>query len=112
MRLLRGRVVPVPVRNHADLLAVGQEVAGRRELVDAGEQRTVGRVRHEVHVVERLAIPAQRHAESGERLDLRRQIEGAFMHRVVERLDAEPVARREQLPIPLVPDRERELAAQ
>ena len=34
------------------------------------------------------------------------------MKRIVERLDAETVARSEQRPVALIPDRERELAAQ
>ena len=105
-------IVPVPVRDDANLLAVGQQVARRRELVDAREQRAIGRMRHEMHVVERVAIPAQRHAERGERLDLRGEIERAVVDRVVERLDAEAVARREELAVARVPDGEGELAAQ
>ena len=57
-------------------------------------------------------IPAQRNAELGERLDLRREIERPVVDRVVERLDAEAVARREELAVARVPDRERELASQ
>jgi hypothetical protein len=39
-------------------------------------------------------------------------VAGAVHHRVVERLDAEPVAGGKQHAVALVPDRERELAAQ
>ena len=52
VRRVGGRVVPVPVRHDADLLAVGQQIARRRELIDALEERAIGRVRDEVDVVQ------------------------------------------------------------
>ena len=69
-------------------------------------------MRDEVNVVERLAIPRERNTELDERLHLGRQVEGAVVDGVVERLDAEAIARGEQHLIALVPDGERELAAQ
>ena len=63
-------------------------------------------------VVQRFAIPAQRDTELGKRLDLRGQKECPVVDGVVERLDAEAVARGEELAVARVPDRQRELAAQ
>jgi hypothetical protein len=60
-------------------------------------------------VVQRVAIPAQRHAGFGQRLDLRCEIERAIVHRVVQGLDAETITGGEELPITLVPDGECEL---
>ena len=98
---------------HLDVRAVGEQVAARRNLEDPVE-RGPARRRHQavVHVEERLAVPAERHSQSGERLHLRRDVAGAVHHRVVERLDPEPVAGGKQHAVALVPDRERELAAQ
>ena len=102
----------VPEFHHANLLAVGQQRTSRRQLIDAAEQRPIGRMRYEMDVEERLAIPLQRYAELGKRLDLRGHVERAAVDRVVERLDAETVARREQLAVARIPDGKRKLAAQ
>jgi len=64
-----------------------------------------------VNVVERLAIPLERNTELHERLHFRRQVEGAVVDGVIERLDAEAIACREQHVIALVPDGIRKLAA-
>src|SRR4030095_14507905 len=66
----------------------------------------------ELHVVQRLPIPAERHAELYERLHLGGEVDRAVMDRVVHRLDAEPVARSEQRTVTFVPDGERELTSQ
>ena len=105
-------VIPVPVLHDAHVLAVRHQVAPRRKLIDAGEQRAVGGVRDEVHVVQRLAIPAKGNAELDERLHLGREVEGSVVDRVVQRLDAEAVARREQRAVAVIPDGVRELTAQ
>ncbi len=47
-----------------------------------------------------------------ERLDLRAEHERVRPVRVVQRLDAHPIAREEQRALPRVPDREREHAVQ
>src|SRR4029453_7518810 len=110
--VVRARIVPVPVLHDPDLLTIRDEVAARRDLVDSLEQRTIRRVRDEVNVVKRVAIPCERHTEIDECLYLGREVEVAIVDRVVERLDAEAIASGEQYLVALIPDRECELAAQ
>src|SRR5262245_14403662 len=56
-----GRVVEVPVADHADLPAPHEEVVARRYLLYAGEERTILNRGHQtVRLVERLRVPAGR----------------------------------------------------
>ena len=64
-----------------------------------------------MNVVEGLAVPAQRHAKRLQRFHLGRDVTRAVHQRVVQRLDAEPVAAGKEHAVALVPQRERELAA-
>ena len=108
----RRGVVEVPVP--------GGRVRARRRSADSSRadlkipRRWFGSVRASgrMNVEERLAIPSDRHAERGERLDLRRHVARAVHDGVVQRLDAEPVARGEQHAVALVPEGEGVLAAQ
>jgi len=84
----------------------------RRHLVDALEHRAIAVGDHVQILEHRLVIPARGHAGREQRLRFRRDVELAFVVGVEERLDPKAVARREEQPAALVPDYERELAAQ
>ena len=84
----------------------------RRHLVDAVEHGAIAVGDHVDVLEQRLVVPARRHAGREQRLDLRGEDQRVAELRIVERLDAETVARREQQLISFVPERERELAAQ
>jgi hypothetical protein len=111
-RISREREVPIPVWHDTHVLAVRQQVAARRKLIDPRKRRTVGRMPEELHIVQRLQIPTERHTEFHERLHLGGEVEHPVVDCVIHRLDAEPVARGEQRTVPLVPDSERELTSQ
>ena len=106
-------VVEVPVADQPDLAAGGeQEVAGRH-LVDAVEESAVlGDHQEVVGMEERVAVPAGGNAGREQRLDLGGQVERTAVMRVVERLDAEAIPRREERVVEAVPEGEGELAAQ
>ena len=106
------------VQRHLDrLLPIGlhEEERSRRQLEDPLEHRLCGvirqRVREEVH--DAVAIrPSRQLRVDDEGLDLGREAEPLLRDRVVERLDAEPVARAEEASTSPVPDGEREHAVQ
>ena len=84
------------------------EVAGR-ELVDALEDRVgIGNPEEGQVVGDRVAPQGRAGERLEERLDLGSEVERPVSLRVVERLDAEAVAREEELAALVVPDRERE----
>ena len=110
--VISGRVLEVIVRNHLEALARCEQVMARRHLVDALEHRAIAVGDHVQILEHRLVIPARGHAGREQRLRFRRDVELAFVVGVEERLDPKAVARREEQPAALVPDYERELAAQ
>jgi hypothetical protein len=97
-----------------DAVAPGERVA-RLESLNAREHRarTERRMAREILGQRRLVERAVDDTTREDRLDLRAEVQRAvFRHRVVQRLHAEAVARDEQRFLLLVPDREREHAAQ
>ncbi len=112
LALLPLGIVPVPVLRHMDTVAVGHQVATWRQLAYAGEQRLLGRMRDEMDVVERCAVPLEGHPQRRQSLDLRGEVEGAVVESVVERLDAKAITGGKELSRPFVPNGKRELTAQ
>jgi hypothetical protein len=111
-RRLDRRILQIPVAHDLHVIAAGEQIVAGRHLVDAVEQRTVA-VHDRVQVlVDALVIPARGNSGGEQRLRLRGEVELVAVARVVERLDAEAVARREQQFVALVPEHEGELAAQ
>ena len=83
-----------------------------RNLVDPLEERAVP-VQDGVQIlVEALVVPARRDPRREERLRLGGEVERVAPARIVERLDAEAIPRREDEAVPLVPEHEGELTAQ
>jgi len=80
--------------------------------VDAVEQRPHLVAAERDRLIDALFVPARRHAGGEERLGLGRKVQRVAMPRREERLDAEPVARREHQAPAGVPQDECELAAQ
>src|SRR5581483_1519886 len=82
----------------------------RHELVDPAEESFVAGdepIRQEFRKHRFVEFRAKR-ARGEDRLDLRRENDFLIGNRVIQRLDAEPVAREQQPPLLLVPDRESE----
>ena len=90
----------------------GQEIVPRRHLEHAFEQGADGAAAQVDRVVNRFDVPSGRHPRGEERLHLRRDEQGVVVHRVEQRLDAEPVAAGEQRAMRLVPQHEGELPPQ
>ena len=88
-----------------------QVVAGWN-LVHAVEQRPHLVPAEGDRLIDRFLVPARRDAGGEERLRFRGEVERATVPRVEERLDAEPIARREHRPPAGVPEHDSELAAQ
>src|SRR5439155_26558764 len=106
------RVVQVPVTNDLRVVAARDEVMRGRNLVDPLEERAVP-VQDGVQIlVEALVVPARRDPRREERLRLGGEVERVAPARIVERLDAEAITRREDEAVPLVPEHEGELTAQ
>ena len=89
----------------------GQQIMAGRHLIHPFKEGAVGHGGTGGVLVEVLMIPSRGHASGKERLHLRRQIECVVVHRVVERLYAESIARCEQASIPFIPQHESELTA-
>src|SRR5439155_14233181 len=89
--------------------AVAHDRPARRwELENSGEERVVAvfvEVARE-KVIQHVLVDGARDAGSKEGADFRGKEEVLSLLRIVERLDAKPIARAKQLPLPLVPDRE------
>ena len=108
---LRHRVRPVALE--AQTTRVDDQPLARHQLANAGQRRERSRDEAEGHVgVDRLVVElglddaARQHA-----LQLRGEDDAVAGLGVVERLDAEPVARDHEAPLAPVPDRHPELAA-
>ena len=63
-------------------------------------------------VIHGLGVPAGRHAGREQRLHFGGEVQRVAVHRVEQRLDAEPIARGEHPAVVIVPQHERELSAQ
>ena len=103
-----------PVRLRARSAAVDDQPVAGQQLADARERRH--RARHEPEAeerVDRLVVEVVRHEAAREdALQLGREDQEIAGFRVVERLDAEAVARDHRPPFAPVPDGRAELAAQ
>src|SRR5215218_3612366 len=102
-----GVEVDLPVPAHFDgAVSNAQNVAGK-ELVDALEQRLAGKAELKAEVV---LEPVQIGLDLGNKweqgLDLGREVENAVRDCVVERLDAEAIARHDERARVLVPERQ------
>src|SRR5262249_25432004 len=95
-------------------VAPGQRVAGQQPLYAAKKRFFARRVSVRRVICERVVIQFRTdRAPLDERLDLRSEVERAvFLHYVIQRLDAEPVARDHEPPATAVPDRVGEHPAQ
>ena len=104
----------IPVARHRDLAAVPLHDRRRRQLLDAAEHRQRRRDIAQGEVgAERVVVDGAVHLRHGqERLDLGAEHQVAAQLRVVERLDAQAVAREDQLLDAVVPDGEGEHAAE
>src|SRR5262245_30931129 len=107
-------VVDLPISAKPDAqIVVDESAMGRTELPHAAKQSLIAQAELEREViVERGDIRFYGRQKWQERLDLGGEIEGAARDGVVERLDAEAVARDEQALSRRVPDRERKHSAQ
>ena len=106
-------VVDLPVPAHGDLAVADGEHVARQELANALEKRLAAQAELEAEVVlQSVDIGLHRGQERDQRFDLAREIEDAVDFRVVERLDAKPVAGAKQRVGRFVPQREREHAAE
>src|SRR5262249_7015245 len=94
-------------------VAPRQEVP-RRQLADAGENRPVARrVEEREKMIEGVEIQiAWQIRRLEQRLDLRSEVHAPADYSVVQRLDADAIARQQQGSRPLVPDRQTEHAAE
>src|SRR4029450_9821192 len=104
----------IPISPRSDIAVAEHERMTGLELVDAREHRPW--TRHELVadvVVDRLSIDGALESRMLEKsLDLRCEDEPAGLPRIVERLDAEAIARHEELTAGRVPHREGEHAGQ
>ena len=108
-----GLVLDFPVAPHDDVAVADEQVVARQQLLDAPEERLA--VQHELEgevVLQALGVGLDRREERQQRLGLGGQEQQAVDLRVVEGLDAEAVARAEERLLLLVPEGEREHAAQ
>ena len=104
-----GRELQVPVLVRRERRRVGPRVVTRRQLADLAERRLrVGHPEEREVVGDRGLVERRPADQRQERAKLRCEGEEAVALRVVERLDAEPVAGEEQPPVAIVPDREGE----
>src|SRR6266550_767070 len=103
--------LPVPLRPNRAVLH-GERVPGK-QLADVAQERLATETELEGEVIlQRVHVRLDRGEEREEGLRLRRADERSVDDRVMERLDAEAVARTEEAALGLVPDCEREHAAQ
>ncbi len=103
----------IPVAPDPNLPALDGQSMSRHQLLDAAEQRCLAeRVLKRQILGERRRFGVDLGQERQQRLRFRGEHEQVADDGVVERFDAEAVARAEQRLPPLVPDRERKHAAQ
>ena len=111
-RFFGGRIIKVPVSPQTHSGTAGDEEMPGRDLANAVEQGAVLRHQSAFQMPEGLAVPGGGNPGGEQGLDLGRQTQRAAIVMVVQRLDAEAVARREQQLVALVPQREGEFPAQ